>query len=171
MEIVAPTREKSCCFTGHRPSKLPWGEDENAPGCLDLKKRIWDTAGALYTSGITHFICGMAMGCDIYFCEAIIELRAEHPEVTLEAAIPWEGQANSWDDSWRDRYKRLVVDCDFQTVVQSHYSAECMMRRNSYMVDSASVLISAYDGKPGGTMRTMLYAMRQGLEIIELPLS
>ena len=36
------------------------------------------------------------------------------------------------------------------------------------MVDSSSVLIAAYDGRSGGTMSTMLYAMRQGLEIIEI---
>ena len=25
-------KEKTCCFTGHRPDKLPWGEDEADPG-------------------------------------------------------------------------------------------------------------------------------------------
>ena len=42
------------------------------------------------------------------------------------------------------------------------------MRRNRYMVDSSSLLIAAYNGQQGGTMSTLLYAMRQGLEIIEL---
>jgi hypothetical protein len=35
------------------------------------------------------------------------------------------------------------------------------------MVDNSSVLIAAFGGSKGGTMNTMLYAMRQGLEIIE----
>ena len=43
-----------------------------------------------------------------------------------------------------------------------------MMRRNRYMVDNAAVLIAVYNGSPGGTRNTMLYAMRQGLEIIEI---
>ena len=30
----------SCCFTGHRPGKLPWGADENDPRCHDLKQEI-----------------------------------------------------------------------------------------------------------------------------------
>ena len=44
-----------------------------------------------------------------------------------------------------------------------------MSRRNRYMVDASSVLIAAYDGKPGGTMSTLLYAIRRGIEIIEIP--
>ena len=34
-----------------------------------------------------------------------------------------------------------------------------MMDRNRYMVDHASVLLAAYNGSPGGTMNTTLYAM------------
>ncbi len=28
---------ETCCFTGHRPDKLPWGIRENDPRCADLK--------------------------------------------------------------------------------------------------------------------------------------
>ena len=27
--------EKTCCFTGHRPEKLPWRDNERDPPCLD----------------------------------------------------------------------------------------------------------------------------------------
>ena len=43
------------------------------------------------------------------------------------------------------------------------------MDRNRYMVDASRVLVAVYNGTAGGTQNTMLYAMRQGLEIIELP--
>ena len=46
---------------------------------------------------------------------------------------------------------------------------DCMMRRNRYMVDSSSVVVACYDGMPGGTMNTLLYAMRQNKEVIQLP--
>ena len=32
----------TCCFTGHRPNKLPWGGDEEDQRCLTLKKAIAD---------------------------------------------------------------------------------------------------------------------------------
>ncbi len=158
----------SCCFTGHRLEKLPWRSDENDPRCVELKERLAAAVEAAYRSGIRHFICGMATGCDMYFCDAVIALRAEHKEITIEAAIPWEGQSSSWTKALAQRHSRLVEDCDFLTLVQHDFTPDCLMKRNRYMVDSSSMIIAVYSGAPGGTMSTILYAMRQGLEIIEL---
>ena len=159
----------ACTFTGHREEKLPWRSNENDPRCLRLKELISDAVESVYCSGVRHFICGMATGCDMYFCEAVMALREAHSDITLEAAIPWEGQSQGWSERLRRRYAKLVADCDFHTLVQKDYTPDCLMRRNRYMVDSASVLIAAYSGIPGGTMSTLLYAIRQGLEIIQLP--
>ena len=163
-------RASTCTFTGHRENKLPWRGDETDARCLRLKQRIYDAVEAVYRSGIRHYICGMATGCDMYFAEAVLALRAEHPDVTLEAAIPCEGQSARWTAAQRRRYDRLVAECDFCTVIQKDYSPDCMLRRNRYMANASAVLIAAYNGSPGGTQSTLLYALRQGLEIIELPL-
>ena len=32
-----PERENTCCFTGHREYKLPWGSDETDPRCRKLQ--------------------------------------------------------------------------------------------------------------------------------------
>lgn len=161
----------TCTFTGHRENKLPWRGNEAAPECVELKARIADAVSAVYSAGIRHYICGMATGCDMYFCEAAIALRECHDDISVEAAVPWEGQADGWSAALRARHSRLVENCDFLTLVQTSYTPDCLMRRNRYMVDSSSVLIAACSGIPGGTMSTMLYAMRQGLEIIQLPIS
>jgi len=162
--------EITCSFTGHRETKLLWGSNEGDPSCVRLKNLIYDTVEAVYISGIRHFICGMATGCDMYFCEAVIKLRTAHNDITLEAAIPWEGQSKAWSDAQKKRYSRLVNNCDYSTLIQKDYTRDCLMRRNRYMVDNSSVLIAAYNGMPGGTMNTLMYAMRRGLEIIQLPL-
>ncbi len=164
MERLKP----ACSFTGHREAKLPWFGNESDERCINLKTRIFDAAESVYRAGITHFICGMATGCDMYFCEAVLELREQHPDITLEAAIPWDGQSEGWSTVLKQRYTRLVEDCDYYTLVQQSYTPDCLMRRNRYMVDNAAVLIAAFNGRPGGTMSTMHYAMRRGLEIIEL---
>ena len=161
-------RALSCTFTGHRSAKLPWKDNESDPRCIELKTKIYDTVEAVYCSGKRHFICGMATGCDMYFCEAVLELRKHHNDITIEAAIPWSGQADSWSADLKNRYSALKNECDYQTLVQTSYSSSCMMRRNKYMVDNASLLIACYDGKSGGTQRTMLYAIRQGVELIEI---
>jgi len=162
------TRHKSCCFTGYRPEKLPWKDDETDAKAVLLKERLFDVAEALYQSGITHFIIGMARGCDFYFCEAVLRLREEHKEITIEAAIPYEEQAATWWERDRNRYFHLVSQCDYETLVQREYSMDCMKKRNYYMVDHASVLVAVFDGQFGGTMQTVNYAKREGLEIVEI---
>ena len=77
------TREQTCCFTGHRPGKLPWGFDEADPRCLALKGAIARELEGLYRRGFRHFLSGMAQGCDLYFAEGVLALRASHPDVTL----------------------------------------------------------------------------------------
>ena len=115
-----------------------------------------------------HFLCGMATGCDLFFAEAVLKLREKLPDVTLEAAIPWEGQADGWPQAQRVRYDRVRASCDYETVVSKGYTPDCLMRRNQYMVDCSALLIAAYSGAAGGTRNTILYAMRRNVEIYEI---
>lgn len=163
-------RQESCCFTGHRPGKLPWGFDETDRRCLALKERIADAVEAAYQEGFRHFLCGMAMGCDLYFCEAVLALRERYPEVTVEAAVPCPTQADTWPADQQARYRRLLAACDLETMVSAQYTASCMQRRDRYMVDHAALLIAAFDGSPGGTRYTVQYALGRGLDIVDLPI-
>ena len=163
-------RQSACCFTGHRPSKLPWRHNEEDARCIALKRRMMDVIGAAYEEGYRHFICGMAMGCDLYFCECVLALRQQHPDVTIEAAIPCPTQPDAWPAEVQQKYRQMVAACDYETLVSDRYSSSCMQRRDRYMVDHASLLIAAFDGSTGGTRYTMEYAMRRGLEIVDLPI-
>ena len=136
-----PERENTCCFTGHREYKLPWGSDENDPRCRKLQQQLFDAVDAVYAAGIRHFICGMAQGCDLYFCELALALRQRHGDVSVEAAIPCPTQADGWPRAQQERYRRLVAACDYETLVQSSYSPGCMQRRNRYMVDLSLIHI------------------------------
>jgi uncharacterized phage-like protein YoqJ len=163
-------KQSSCAFTGHRPEKLPWGADEGDARCAALKARIRDAVEEAYRADYTHFICGMARGCDMYFGEIVAELKEKYPDITLEAAIPCPEQTQNWAEAERARYAALLEKCDYETMVQDHYSPACMQRRNRYMVDRASLLVAAYDGCAGGTMRTIEYALSQGVSIVDIPI-
>lgn len=165
-------RTDTCCFTGHRTERLPWGDDENDPRCLDLKERLDAALVRAYDQGYRHFVCGMARGADLYFCRAVLALRQSRPDLTLEAAIPFQGQADRWPEQDRRQWETLLSQCDFETVVQHHYSAGCLSRRNRYMVDKSSLLLAVYDGQPsGGTLYTLLYAQRSGTRTELLPVT
>lgn len=163
-------RQESCCFTGHRPAKLPWRYDENDPRCVALKLRIRDAVELAYEQGYRHFICGMAQGCDLYFCESVLALRAQYPGVTVEAAVPCPTQADTWPEGQRARYRNLVAACDFETMVSAQYTPSCMQRRDRYMVDHSSLLIAAFDGSSGGTRYTVEYAIRRRIAVLDLPI-
>lgn len=161
-------REISCSFTGHRPTKLPWGSNEKDSRCIAMKEELAARLEGIYEAGYRHFICGMAIGCDMYFAEAVLELKKKHPEITLEAAIPCGTQPDRWAKPMRERYNNLLDRCSMVKVLQIDYSPDCMMRRNEYMVDNSSLLLACFDGRPGGTMSTILYAQRKGLSVITI---
>lgn len=164
-------RERSftCCFTGHRPEKLPWGTNEEDPRCAALKRKLSDALEAAYAEGMRHFICGMARGCDFYFAEEVVALRQKHADVTLEAAIPCSSQTDGWPEADRVRWRALLAQCDWETLVQDHYTQGCMLRRNRYMVDHSALVIAVYDGVNGGTRRTLEYALRQKVPFVDIP--
>lgn len=168
MTASSYTKEETCCFSGYRPEKLPWGEREDDARCRELKRRLFHIAEALYVSGRRRFICGMARGCDIYFCEAALALRGINGDVVVEAALPCAEQPEKWTDAWRERYFGLLSGCDIETYISRRYTKDCMARRNRYMVDSSSVIVTVFDGRFGGTMYTRGYAFRRGLDIIDV---
>lgn len=159
-------KEITCCFTGHRPSKLPWGQNENDLRCIAVKQELASRLEGIYETGFRHFMCGMAIGCDMYFAEAVLNLRDRHPDVSLEAVIPCGTQPDRWAKPLRMRYTSLLDRCDSVKVLQIMYSRDCMMRRNKYMVDNSSLLLGCFMGIPGGTMNTIVYAERSGLKVV-----
>ena len=84
-------RETTCCFTGHRPEKLPWREDEGDPRCLELKARLAGAVEAAYEKRDAAFPVRYGPGSGFYCCEAALALRERRPGVTVEAVIPCEG--------------------------------------------------------------------------------
>ena len=163
--------ELTCCFTGHRPEKLPWGADERDPRCLTLKRSMEREIEALYREGYRHFITGLARGSDLYFAEAALAVKENYPLLTLEGAAPFRGQADRWAEKDRLRWQAVLEACDRQTVMQEGYDRGCMHRRDRYMVDHSDLILAVFDGSPGGTRYTLDYAMRRRLEVRLLDLN
>lgn len=158
--------ERIACFTGHRPQSLPFGTREWDIRCVLLKRRMKrEILRTIQEDGVTHFITGMALGIDQYAAEIVLELKKHHPEIVLEAAIPCSVQHIRWTPEQQQRYQKILSACDLCTVLQERYSTGCMQRRNRYMVDKSSILIAVWNGNPGGTGSTVLYAQSRGKEV------
>ena len=148
------------------PDGLPsWGMRESDKRCIAVKRWIAAQIEELYSLGYRQFICGMAIGCDTYFAEAVLALRERYPDISLEAAIPCADQANRWNKKQKETYAGLLSRCNSVKIFQEHYTNGCMQQRNTYMVNQSSALLACYDGRPGGTMSTLLYAKKEGLDI------
>ncbi len=155
---------KTCCFTGHRPQKLGYGE--NSIQCDELKNKLSELIRELIEKeGVTHFISGVALGVDTYAAEIVLSLKAQYPYITLECAIPCETQAIKWNERDRDIYYDILSKCDKETLLQQKYTADCMQRRNEYMVDNSDFVIAVWNGQPSGTGNTVKYAQQNSKSI------
>lgn len=76
--------------------KAALAHNEGDIRCVELKRKLREALREEYEGGIRPFICGMASGSDMYFAEAVLRLREELPDITLEAAVPYEEQSRGW---------------------------------------------------------------------------
>ena len=158
-------RLTTCCFSGHRPQELFAFESEEA-----VFAKICAAVNGAVADGYTDFLCGGCIGGDFLFADAVILARAAHEEgkIRLHLCLPCRDQAAKWSREDRDRYSGYLEIADSVVCLAEKYDADCMARRNRYMVDRASLLIVACNGTPGGTSYTLRYARKCGLRVVSL---
>ena len=148
---------------------MPWGRNEDDLRCAALKTLLRRTVREVYDRGFHTFLCGMARGCDQYFAEAVLAARADGAQdAQLCALVPCPSQPDGWDKASVARYWALLAACDQLEVLEDHYSPGCMLRRNREMLRRAQLLISVYDGTPGGTAATVRLAEELGITVLPL---
>lgn len=155
-------------FAGHRPEKLPWGQNESDPRCAALKIQILRAVEQASDRGVTTFLCGMARGCDFYFAEAVLALKASGRDAALEAYLPCPSQPDFWPEEDRHRYQQLLTRCDAVYMMEPEFSEGCMLRRNRAMAERCDVLLTVYDGSSGGTAAAIRYARQIGKKLESL---
>lgn len=157
---------KVCAFTGHRPQKFPWRKDEAAPACAALKAALNTQILCLVESGYTDFLSGMALGVDQWAAASVLELRESNPALKLHCILPCKAQADGWTSSERDVYRATLDEADSIVYVNREKTRDCMLERNRYMIDHASLVLAVYNGeKRGGTAATIRYARKLGRDI------
>lgn len=149
--------EKACCITGHR--EIPCEKLETVTEKLEeeIERAIAD--------GFTRFVTGMAKGVDLLFAELVIRQKERHPNLFLEAAIPYRNRLKTTDPL----FGKCFAACNGIHIQQEEYSKSCFMNRNRYMVSVCSRIIAVYDDRDkGGTLFTMRYAHMMKREVREI---
>ena len=152
--------ETTCCFTGHR--LLPAEKREL------LAARLTAAVEAQIASGAVLFISGGARGFDLLAAETVLALKERSPQVRLLMALPCPGQTRGWPEADIRRYQSILERCDEQVTLSSAYTRDSMLARDCYMVNRSSRCICYLTHARGGTAYTVRYALRQGLEIVNL---
>lgn len=159
----------SCAFTGHRPKSFPWQYDETAHDCILLKETLAVHIAELANSGVTDFLSGMAQGTDCWSAELVLELRKKIPALKLHCILPCKGQECKWTASAQEQYHSILKQADSVVFVSRHYYNGCMLERNRYLVEHASIVLAVYNGdKQSGTASTLRYAYKKGRGIYML---
>ena len=107
----------------------------------------------------------MATGVDIWAGEIVLELKRQHPDLKLIAAVPFEGFEKSWDNDWQKRYHTLLERADLVQYICSHYANYAFQKRNEWMVNHSSRVIAVFNGEAGGTRNTIQYAMKKAVPV------
>ena len=143
---------KSCFFIGHR---------EASSEILPVLREVVEQH--IVEFGVTEFIVGHYGGFDRMAAKAVIEAKAQHPEITLSMLIPYHpaerpvelppGFDNTFYPPGMDKVPRRLA----------------IVRANRYVVDHVDYLI-AYAWHPGSNARELVeYARkREARQLIQI---
>ena len=165
------TPSDTVAFTGHRPEKLPWGDDENSPSALLYKFRLRETLEYLIGMGYINFLSGAARGFDTIAAEMVISLREVYPWIKLIMVLPCADQAKHWNEADQARWENIVLNSDHVETLQDTFTRSCMFKRNRYLVDHSSLLLACFNGdQHSGTAMTVNYAHQKKVKVRRLRL-
>ena len=152
-------RPHTVCFTGHRVIRR---EDEKALAQLDALLALF------YRQGYRDFLCGGALGFDLFAAEHVVALRQQHADVRLIFCLPCADQSARWHDADCRRYERLLYLSDETRVLAPRYYDGCMQSRNAYMIDRSSLCVAYMTRLRGGTLTTVRYALSQDVPVVNI---
>lgn len=119
----------------------------------------------LYNRGIRDFITGGALGFDTLAAQAVLRARKDAEDLRLVLALPCREQAKNWRKKDIKVYNDIIEAADEVIYVSEEYTADCLLRRNRFMVDNSSCCVFYLTRTRGGTAYTVRYAVENEIEM------
>ena len=158
-------QEKTCCFTGHRSSKLPFISDDQHHDTVMLKEALSTEIFGFMMSGCHTFYMGCGEGMDVIFGELVLGIKKRIKGVRLICVPPYIGFEKTHNEPWRSRCEAVIRQADETVNLGDHPVRGGYFIRNRYMVDRATDVLAVYNGGTGGTAYTLEYASKQNRDI------
>ena len=148
------------CFTGHR--NIAYETAVKLPSLLE------GVLIDLVERGTTTFRAGGAMGFDTVAALKVLELKERYPHIRLELILPCRNQTEYWEETAVRTYQYILQHADSHRFLFDTYFDGCMLERDRRLVDGSDVCVAYCNRSRGGTAYTFAYALRAGLEVINL---
>lgn len=155
--MMISQKDISVAFTGHRTYD---GQ---------VQTEMMTLLEELYERGYRRFLTGMAWGFDLAAGCAVMQLRQLKEDVKLVAVVPYRDFKTLFRDEDEQLYDAVFDAADEHLVVCQHGGNAAFRMRNDMLVESASLVVAWWDGKPqSGTAYTVRMAKKIGCEVINL---
>ncbi len=158
-------KERTVCFTGHRPNKLPINERGPSVVLSAIKSTLYYKILELAQQGYEYFVTGLAKGVDLWAAEFVIQVRKSYPNIKLIGVKPFEGHGDDFLGEDLYTYNNVLCDSDEIICLADKYSSDVYKKRNYFMVDNSSLLVAVVDNYRSGTGQTINYARKKGIPV------
>ena len=109
----------------------------------------------------------MALGFDTA-CFILLDKikRILGKKIKLIACVPCKGQDKYFNEEQKNVYGKMIERADKVIVLSQNYTADCMLKRNRFMVDNSSLVVYYVTKTNGGSYYTKNYAETNGVKVI-----
>jgi hypothetical protein len=149
------------CATGHRWEGLGITRSFWSDARLELLARSFLVQLRPHAA-----ISGFALGWDMAFARAALSL-----DIPLLAALPGAPgeQSGRWRESDAAAHRLLVERCAMVEHIGEGYAfGRACILRDKWMVEHSHVVCAMWSGAPSGTGKTVGFAERAGLPVVNL---
>ena len=123
-----------------------------------IRKRLTDEIHEILRAGYRTFYLGGYGDFDNLAAAVLSELKGAYPDIERLLIIPYIDR----------EYNTVQYDGTMYPQLENVPKRFAISRRNKWMVDQASVIIAYVDHDWGGAAKTLEYAVKKGLQIINL---
>lgn len=150
-------KSKALAVTGHR---VVYND-------LDVEK-LTEVFNQAVENGYRYFLIGMAIGFDSLCFKILERIKNSNPEkgIKLIACVPCKEQDAKFTEKQKEEYSLMLANADHIEYISLSYNKWCMQKRNRFLVDNSSVLVSYLRKNTGGTYYTVNYAKTTDIKII-----